>query len=83
MTLVKSLQRSLLRNREKQKKIFEEGYNIQLQLESICDHTLTEPYSWEHDNGYGRQTDICGNRCVYCRAEDVWGRGNFVNRREL
>ena len=52
-------------------------------LREICDHSDTEPYEWEHDNGYGRQTMIIGKRCVHCWFVDLWNRGNFVDPKDI
>jgi hypothetical protein len=53
--------------------------NILAQLRLICDHSKDEPYFWEHDNGYGKQTKITGRRCSYCGFIDFWSRGRFIN----
>jgi hypothetical protein len=57
-------------------------------IEIGCDHSNTTDYRWEHDNGYGRQSNIVGKKCIYCGWIDSWGRGkgnfsdpkNFVDR---
>ncbi len=51
--------------------------NLRASLRQACDHSETEPYMWEHDNGYGRQTLVIGKRCVYCLFVDLWDRNNF------
>ncbi len=40
-----------------------------------CTHKYTEEYSWEHDNGYGRQKMLHGLRCKLCRKVQHWGSG--------
>lgn len=37
-----------------------------------CTHKYREDYKWEHDNGYGRQTMITGERCLSCDARNAW-----------
>lgn len=37
-----------------------------------CLHPDPEPYQWEHDDGYGRQTMITGRRCRFCGAKKPW-----------
>jgi len=45
--------------------------------ENLCDH-CTHPeayvttYTWEHDNGYGRQSMIEGLRCELCLKRKPW-----------
>lgn len=78
---------------EKQQKIEQNGKEIsrlfretETLIEDLkkegCDHCKTEPFRWEWDSGYGRQTMQNGNRCVFCRATDPWGRGNFSQPEE-
>jgi hypothetical protein len=43
----------------------------------LCDHSETEEYIWEHDNGYGRQTRIQGKCCKHCLFIDRWCTGRF------
>lgn len=52
-------------------------------LQGNCDHSETEDYKWEHDNGYGRQTMITGKRCVFCLWVDLWSRGHFIDPAEI
>lgn len=44
------------------------------QLAVDCKHPSSAVYEfdWEHDNGYGRQTMMKGERCLICRAEKRW-----------
>lgn len=39
-------------------------------LAKDCDHPMryVDDYSWEHDNGYGRQTMRTGKLCGICHA---------------
>jgi hypothetical protein len=56
-----------------------EIYNLRRKLRDNCDHSETQSYVWEHDNGYGKQTNITGKRCVFCWFVDLWNRGNFID----
>lgn len=50
-------------------KIFE----LRSKLKAVgCSHSLVEDFQWEHDDGYGRQKMITGDRCVLCKAEKHW-----------
>jgi hypothetical protein len=48
-------------------------------LALVCEHPsdMVVDYTWEHDDGYGRQTMITGKQCVVCFAKDHWNRGMF------
>lgn len=36
-------------------------------------------YRWEHDNGYGRQRWVTGDRCGLCGAKRAWkGHGVWI-----
>lgn len=44
-----------------------------------CDHSVTDKFTWEHDNGYGRQSlnnglicKLCGKRCYYPTLSSSW-----------
>jgi hypothetical protein len=37
-----------------------------------CQHKRTEDFTWEHDDGYGRQTKCPGKRCLLCLKENRW-----------
>lgn len=39
-----------------------------------CQHPVEarEDYRWEHDNGYGRQSWVTGERCTICRHQRSW-----------
>lgn len=63
---VKRLQRNLLRKREQVGRLHTECQLLKQSLQGICDHSQTEDYRWEHDNGYGRQSMHTGKRCVFC-----------------
>lgn len=77
MNKISVLQKALVRNRDKQRKLYAESCVLQAQLKGICDHSESEPYQWEHDNGYGRQSYVNGRRCAFCGAVDRWDRGQF------
>lgn len=62
--------------------ISEDIENIIARLRPVCDHSETEPYVWEHDNGSGVQHNINGKRCQYCGLVDHWNRGRFINPHE-
>lgn len=49
----------------------------QLQRDGTCSHAKTVKYNWRHDDGYGRQTPISGQRCEICLAKDPWGSGRW------
>lgn len=57
--------------------------NLRQRLQGICDHSNTEPYVWEHDNGYGRQSKIEGKRCLDCLFVDLWNRKSFIDPRDV
>lgn len=43
-----------------------------------CSHPLREPFEWEHDNGYGRQSMNDGERCLVCGKQNRWpGSGSW------
>lgn len=46
-------------------------------LERDCDHPAAHvrPYHWEHDNGYGRQTEMVGRICGICLKKDHYASG--------
>lgn len=79
MSTVKTLQDLLNSKRMERVRLVMEIENILAQLRLICDHSKDEPYFWEHDNGYGKQTKITGRRCSYCGFIDFWSRGRFIN----
>lgn len=82
-TEVKQTQQKLLRTREKIKQLYELSSALVQKLQGTCDHSLVAPWDWEHDNGYGRQSMIKGQRCLYCGWVDWWNRGTFRNPDEL
>ncbi len=49
----------------------------ELRHDKTCTHSKTEMYTWEHDDGYGRQSLRQGRRCVACGAVDRWGGSSF------
>lgn len=43
-------------------------------MASRCTHPaerVTE-FQWTHDDGYGKQSQMIGNRCSVCGAEKLW-----------
>lgn len=43
-----------------------------------CTHPTPEPWEWEHDNGYGRQSMVQGEQCSWCRKRRRWkGHGEW------
>jgi hypothetical protein len=79
MNTVEELQNLLDAKRAESVRLVMEIENILAQLRPICDHSKDEPYIWESDNGYGRQSRIAGRRCSYCSFVDLWSRGRFIN----
>ena len=89
MSSVKSIQKELLKKKETITKLYKEIYELEKELhadttgKNICDHSKTEEFHWEHDNGYGRQSKMTGKRCVYCGWKDLWNHGRFCNPADL
>jgi hypothetical protein len=79
---MKKLQELLELKRREARLLHADIENIRIRLEPICDHSKTEPYEWEHDNGYGVQHFILGKQCSYCGLIDFWNRGRFVNQHD-
>jgi len=75
------LQKLLLKKQESISRLYAEKYAILEELQDICDHSRTEPYVWEHDNGYGRQTTMTSEQCIFCGKIDRWGHKNSVSYR--
>lgn len=71
------LQRRFKKNATLMGKVMTEHYALIEQLQGICDHSEVEDYKWEHDNGYGRQSDHVGKRCRFCGWIDRWNDGKF------
>ena len=44
------------------------------ELRKDCSHERVVEYQWEHDNGYGRQSQCTGQRCTICDRKWPWGR---------
>jgi len=44
-----------------------------------CTHPVEAqmPYQWEHDNGYGVQSQHEGIRCRLCGAEKAWKSSSY------
>jgi hypothetical protein len=79
------MNRKVLRNRLK--RVQEKIEYFQKREESIleklsadCPHEDTSIYQWEHDNGYGRQSNVNGRRCNICGAIKHWeSSSNWLN----
>jgi len=80
---MKKLQELLKLKRREARLLAADIENIITRLRPICDHSETEPYTWEHDSGYGVQRDINGKRCSYCGFVDLWDRGRFIDPAEI
>ena len=76
---VSNLQQQLIEKTAQSMVICMEISKIRKQLTPICDHSQTEVYDWEHDNGYGRQTKMIGTRCIFCFKKDYWNRGQWTD----
>jgi hypothetical protein len=68
-----AIQRQIIKKRAQVKKIYDRARPIEAEtaalikeLRGICDHPETRDYPWEHDNGYGRQSQNVGKQCVFC-----------------
>jgi hypothetical protein len=82
VTSVKSLQSNLKNVRERIAKLSSDEWLLKEALKGVCDHSETTTYTWEHDNGYGRQSKMKGKRCVFCGWLDLWADGRFVDPSE-
>jgi hypothetical protein len=80
---MKKLQELLKQKRREARLLAHDIQSLIERLRPICDHSETEPYVWEHDSGYGVQTDVTGKQCSYCGAVDFWSRGRFIDRGTL
>lgn len=47
------------------------------ELRGICDHPETRDYHWEDDNGYGRQTQMVAQQCIFCGGVCFWNNKRF------
>jgi hypothetical protein len=77
------IQKELTKKREKSSKLRDEIDGLVKQLQGVCDHSQTDAYQWEHDNGYGRQSKMSGKRCMYCGWIDLWNNGTFHNPKDI
>lgn len=80
---VATLQRKLTHARARAQKAMAEADILVQALQGICDHSQTADYTWEHDNGFGRQNPHIGSRCRFCGWVDLWKRGKFTDPREI
>jgi hypothetical protein len=46
--------------------------DLRKQLGDNCSHSWTEEYTWEHDDGYGRQKQMKKLVCKLCDKENLW-----------
>jgi len=67
---------------EKIRKLYQEINDIKGKM-GKCTHAFYHPYSWEHDNGYGRQSMHKGRRCSTCGAVDLWNDGGWVTQEDI
>lgn len=54
-------------------------------LITYCKHPsfAVVDYTWEHDNGYGKQSMVTGERCMICRSEKHWkSSSNWMSHAE-
>lgn len=53
--------------------------HVRRRLARTCTHPeeLHVPFSWEHDDGYGRQTLVEGVRCSLCGARKHWRNSSY------
>lgn len=74
-------QRDIARQREKRlalnKEIDKRISDLYERIAPMCLHPLVKPYNWEWDSGYGRQSTVTGERCVFCGAESPHSNGTF------
>lgn len=78
-----ALQRKLINKRKLLLRHYYEERSLVEQLQGNCDHSQTEEFKWEHDNGYGRQSMNTGHRCIFCgwvKYYKTWDR--FMNPRD-
>ena len=80
---IRCLQTALLKKRARASRLGSECSALVKQLQGICDHTQTALHGWEHDNGYGRQTQMTGKRCVFCGWVDLWNNNRFTDPRNI
>lgn len=44
---------------------------------NTCSHSDFSVYSYEHDNGYGRQNKVEYKKCNLCYAEEHYGKWRY------
>lgn len=62
--------------KESQTRVIE--WRQKLVTERTCTHSETNPHSWEHDGGYGKQTEMLGRRCRACCFIDYYLDGKWI-----
>ena len=45
---------------------------LRAEIAAKCSHSTTMSYTWEHDDGYGRQKMCEGRRCILCLKISYW-----------
>ena len=62
----------------KQARYIDGQWGPQAVMEAEAKRRCTHPkaflsdYTWEHDNGYGRQSQVVGELCGFCSAKKSW-----------
>jgi hypothetical protein len=79
-----AIQRRIVKNHARVKKIYDRARPIEAEtsalikeLRGICDHPETRDYPWEYDSGYGVQTRMVAQQCVFCGGVCFWGNNNY------
>jgi hypothetical protein len=71
-------ERALLRAEVARKKAFARWdakiQALRTQITKTCRHAQTTEFKWEHDTGFGVQTQHVGLRCVFCLKVNRWPR---------
>lgn len=64
--------RAIEKLREEQTAASQKISKIRARFKEGCTHSHIEPFEWEHDNGYGRQSQCVGHRCVLCHKKNYY-----------
>jgi hypothetical protein len=51
-------------------------------IRPACTHPNPTTWTWEHDNGYGKQSKVEGQRCGLCGAIKHWASSSLWLTRE-
>ena len=75
-TRLTKLERAVVRARARARAASARAEAARDALGDSCTHPAeyVEPWQWEHDNGYGRQTKYEGWWCSLCLARNHWKR---------